>query len=105
MKPAIHWTLIRKRFTLAGYEVIAVTSIKGRMIYGRKKHGDPTHCPVRDCLGTFATEEAAIAVVAQLKAVIERNGPLFDALRIEENSLYQSECEELQAIVMKATGQ
>lgn len=68
MKPAIYWTLIGTPWS--DYRIMAVTSEKpGRMVYGRDAQGCSTHRTMRDVNGRFPTEEAAKAVIEQMRAI------------------------------------
>lgn len=68
MKPALFYTLRRGPY-LNSFNVMAVTSEKPRIYYGRNQHGEAHNAKRSSCYGRFATEQEAkdLAQAAQVR--------------------------------------
>lgn len=58
-KPALYYAMITAWDAGLGFKVIAVTSEKGRQVYGRDLAGNSTNRQTDDVIYRFPTEEAA----------------------------------------------
>lgn len=75
MKKPIFYAVIRERgFAAKGYfEILTVTTERGRQLYGRDDQEASTHVAARDCLKRCDTREEADAVLVAAENIRTRH--------------------------------
>lgn len=101
MKRAIYYTIAAKTYSF-DYVVLAVTSVKRTMIYGRDQYDIPTHKHVHNCHGKFDKREDAEAVVNDIHNLTKKYYDLRRPVNDHLNHLYAVERQEINELLNKA---
>lgn len=102
MKPAIFHTLRRVGYA-SQFEIMAVTTARGRHYWGRDDHGGNTHAAERDCHGKFASEESARRVLADVNTAWRKHARPIAAAHAAERAAYAARDAEIRKIVAEGT--
>lgn len=75
MKPAISYGLVRAVYR-NGWQIMAITSVVGKRVYGRDQDGNPTNRATRDLLAQFPRWLDCRVAIEQMEAVDAHHAPL-----------------------------
>jgi hypothetical protein len=102
MKRPIFFAVIRARFMRnrrGYYEVLEVTTEKGRQVYGRDADGAATHVSIRDVLKRCTSRPEADEILRRAEEVKTRHRAGIDAARRALADAEGFERRELEALV------
>lgn len=96
MKPIIYHAVIR---VWGGFEIIGVTTEKGRQVYGRRLDESSTHVAARDVVARFPDHQTALSFISRAgKIKAKHRGKIKEAERALSFA-HRAEQDELDRLV------
>jgi hypothetical protein len=103
MKPTLFFAVIRSRSysNRDPFEILEITTERGRQVYGRDRHGAATHVASRDVLARCKTKATADEVLGEAATIKDRWRDKISQLRHELSAAESGERNELDAMVTR----
>jgi hypothetical protein len=96
MRPILYYGVIR---VWGGFEVIGVTTERGRQVYGRRADESSTHVAARDVIAKLPDQQSALSFMAKAGRIKAKHRPKIKEAERELTNAKGAEQRELEALV------